>query len=66
MPLSEKDGLLQHRNLTITSPWKEKLGYKVGYLFNRVATYTPEREEIKDWVGVNFKEMIDKYIPNQP
>ena len=62
IPLSEEKSLLDHRQLTIIPPWKEKLGYKTGYLFNRIATFTPEHKEINEWIDINFKELINNYL----
>ncbi len=47
--------LLEHRIVSLKSPWKEKLGYMVGNLYNRVATYSPRTSAIKDWWKVAYE-----------
>jgi len=44
--------LLENRIRALKPPWREKLGYKVAYLFNRIATDDTKKElrdEIKAW-----------------
>lgn len=44
--------LLKNRIYALKPPWREKLGYKIAYIFNRVATddtKKEERESIKSW-----------------
>jgi hypothetical protein len=44
--------LLKNRIYALKPPWREKLGYKVAYIFNRVAiddTKKEEKESIKSW-----------------
>jgi hypothetical protein len=44
--------LLENRIRALKPPWREKLGYKVAYLFNRIATddtKNESRDEIKTW-----------------
>jgi hypothetical protein len=41
--------LLKYRLCSLKGPWREKLGYKVGDLFNRVSTYTPNKANIESW-----------------
>lgn len=49
--------LLKNRIISLKSPWSETLGYKVGNLFNRVATYTPEIKGIKKWSETVFEDI---------
>jgi len=51
--------LIKNRIKSIKPPWCEKLGYKVGYLFNRVATYTPDIKNIKRWSKEIYKEVLN-------
>ncbi len=53
---------IKHRITTIKSPWKEKLGFKVGFIFNRVATYTPKSNEIKDWWIKSYDDIYKEKI----
>lgn len=41
--------LLRNRICSLKTPWREKLGHKVGYIFNRVSTLTPKSDEIRIW-----------------
>lgn len=47
--------LLKYRLCSLKDPWREKLGYKVGDLFNRVSTYTPEKSDIDAWAKMTTK-----------
>jgi hypothetical protein len=49
--------LLKYRLCSLKGPWREKLGYKVGDLFNRVSTYTPIRAKIESWTK-KYQEKI--------
>lgn len=48
--------LLKHRLCSLKPPWREQLGHKVGNLFNRVSTYSPEHPKIRDWVEENTED----------
>jgi len=50
------DMLLKNRITSLKGPWREKLGHKVGYIFNRVATNTPDKEKIKAWWITTYNE----------
>ena len=44
--------LLDNRIYALKPPWRERLGYKVAYIFNRIATDDTKKEErdpIKSW-----------------
>lgn len=43
------ESLLRNRICSLKTPWREKLGHKVGYIFNRVSTDTPKTSEIGEW-----------------
>lgn len=47
--------LLEHRIVSLRNPWREKLGYMVGNLYNRVGTYSPKIGLIKNWWKVAYK-----------
>ncbi len=55
------DDLFRLRKASLLSPWREKLGYKTGYLFNRVATDTPEKERVTEWIQTNFGGLIEGF-----
>ncbi|OPY51909.1 MAG: hypothetical protein A4E51_01447 [Methanosaeta sp. PtaU1.Bin055] len=42
--------LLKFRFSSLKAPWREQLGYKLGNIFNRVSTYTPEIDALHAWV----------------
>jgi hypothetical protein len=41
--------LLNYKICSLKPPWREKLGYMVGDLFNRISTNSPEEDRIRDW-----------------
>jgi hypothetical protein len=47
--LESKNILLDNKICSIKSPWREQLGYKLGNLFNRASTFTPESKDIRAW-----------------
>jgi hypothetical protein len=50
IPISEaKDIILSYRICSLKNPWREKLGFKVANLYNRVATQEPAKEAIIAW-----------------
>ncbi|MCK5290432.1 MAG: hypothetical protein KAR39_00240 [Thermoplasmata archaeon] len=55
---SYEEDLLARRKASMKSPWREKLAYKAGYLFNRVATPTPDHKAVFTWVENVYKETI--------
>jgi len=61
-----KERLLEYRIVSLKSPWREKLGYMVGNLYNRVATYSPKTSSIKDWWKAayekEYREALHKII----
>lgn len=42
--------LLKFRFSSLKTPWREQLGYKLGNIFNRISTYTPEIKDLNIWV----------------
>jgi hypothetical protein len=56
------DQLLAARVATIKTPWKEKFGFKVGYLFNRVATPTPDYHEVREWLHTSYGVVIREIL----
>ncbi len=50
LPISRYGNFLSSRVASMRSPWREKLGYKIGHLFGRVATPTPDRSHVQDWI----------------
>jgi hypothetical protein len=65
IPIGEtKEIILKSRIASLKNPWREKLGYKLAYLYNRVATDNPPaKEEIHSWwkdvYERNYKEVIE-------
>jgi hypothetical protein len=60
--------LLKYKICSMKNPWREKLGFKVGNLFNRVSTFTPDVKDIRTWwVKAYSEEYIETLtkIPNQ-
>lgn len=62
IPMSYADRFLKRRKSSLKSPWREKLGFKTGYLFNRVATHTPDKEDLKEWVETTYGDIIREYV----
>ena len=56
--IAELDGLSARRVASMKPPWRENLGYKVGFLFNRVATWSPRRQDLESWLDVEHKGTI--------
>ncbi len=50
------------RVASMLSPWREKLGYKIGNLFGRVATPTPDRGHVQDWVKDVYGLAIKQFV----
>ncbi len=61
-PIAYYNELLAARVATIKSPWKEKFGFKVGYLFNRVATPTPDPQEVLEWLDASYGNVIREIL----
>ena len=51
--------ILKNRIKSIKPPWREKLGFKTGYIYNRIATYTPNFKGIKKWWTSTYKEIFE-------
>lgn len=52
--------IIKHRIRSIKPPWREKLGFKVGNLYSRVATYTPKISDIRDWWIKTYNEIFEE------
>lgn len=57
--ITELKIILQNRIISIKPPWREKLAFKTGYIYNRIATYTPEFKDIKKWWISTYKEILE-------
>jgi hypothetical protein len=57
--------LLDSRTASLIPPWREKLGYCTGYLFNRVATYSPDKDKVSDWYENEYSEFIKEVMPKE-
>lgn len=62
IPVTHWKELLKLRRASILSPWREKLGFKMGYLYNRVATHTPRFKDIRTWVEANYKDFVKESL----
>ncbi len=62
LPISRYENFRSSRVASMLSPWREKLGYKIGYLFGRVATPTPDRSHVQDWVKDVYGAAIKKIM----
>jgi len=64
--LESKSILLENKICSMISPWREQLGYKLGNLFNRASTYTPECKDITAWwTGIYneaYTETLEKIV----
>ncbi len=62
LPISRYGNFLSSRVASMRSPWREKLGYKIGHLFGRVATPTPDPGHVQDWVKDVYGLAIKKIM----
>jgi len=58
--ITELETIFKHRITSIKPPWREKLGFKAGNIYNRIATYTPKVKDIKKWWTSTYKEILEK------
>ena len=58
--ITELKTILENRIISIKPPWREKLGFKAGNIYNRIATYTPQFKDIKKWWISAYKEILEK------
>ena len=65
LEFEKKDKILNSRIKSLTNPWRERLGYKTGYLFNRVALPNIERDTTIQYFKSNelVKAFIKQYYP---
>jgi len=49
--------LLNDRMCSIKPPWREQLGYKMGNMFNRISTYSPNKDNVLSWAKT-YKERV--------
>ncbi|MHA2243885.1 MAG: hypothetical protein ACXADY_02860 [Candidatus Hodarchaeales archaeon] len=57
--------IIQKRIKSLDSPWREKLGYKIGNLYNRVAINDEDevkKDTIKNYIFTENKELVEKFI----
>lgn len=45
--------MISQRCCSLRSPWREKLGFMLGYLYNRVATEDIQRDAIADYLDTS-------------
>lgn len=53
---SFEDLLLKYKLCSMKAPWAEQLGHKLGNLFSRVSTYTPNKIKIGSWMDAEREE----------
>ena len=53
LPIEYYDEMKSNRLVSLFSPWREKLGWKLGYLFNRIALEDVRKEEIENFIDNN-------------
>lgn len=53
--------LLDNRICCLTSPWREKLGFMLGYIYNRVATANIDKDPIEKYVS-DTKDEIHLFL----
>ena len=58
----KKDILIKNRVSSLQNPWREKLGFMVGNLYNRVATFSPVLKDINDWWIYEYKDVYEQYL----
>lgn len=56
--------LLNYRICSLKPPWREKLGYMVGDLFNRISTDSPKQDRIRDWAQ-KYKDSNTSSVSNK-
>ena len=64
VPVNEtKDLILDHRICSLKNPWRELLGFKVAYLYNRIATDDPPaKEELNGWWKKAYEKSYNEFI----
>lgn len=50
VPIEWKETIISKRILSLKNSWREKLGYKIGYLYNRIATKEIEPKSLVDYL----------------
>lgn len=63
----ELNELIKFRKCSLCEPWKEKLGFMVGSIFNRIAVDDPDEGDFKlmnDFVELKYKERIEEICSN--
>jgi len=58
--ITELKTIFDHRIISIKPPWREKLGFKTGNIYNRIATYTPKVKDITKWWTSTYHEILEK------
>jgi len=60
LPLKYYEDIKSSRLISLLSPWREKLGWKLGYLFNRIALEDVKKDEIENFIDNN--EILKEFL----
>ena len=52
--------ILQFRVAGLENPWRELLGYKLGYLFTRIATEDVNEDMISNIIDAEYNDLINE------
>lgn len=63
LPIEYYDEIKSNRLVSLFSPWREKLGWKLGYLFNRIALEDVKKEEIESFIDNN--EVLIEFLKSK-
>lgn len=64
--IDSKEIILKNRLCSLKNPWREKLGFKVANLYNRIATYSPEKDAINAWWKNAYEKDYRKIVDILP
>lgn len=63
LPIEYYDEIKSNRLVSLFTPWREKLGWKLGYLFNRIALDDVRKEEIESFIDSN--EVLVEFLKSK-
>ncbi len=63
LPLEYYDEIRSNRLISLFSPWREKLGWKLGYQFNRIALEDVKEDDIKNFIDSN--EVLAEFLKSK-
>ena len=58
----KKEEILKNRFACLKNPWRERLGYKIAYLFNRVALPDYKKSDFNQFYNNKYQEKFKSYF----